>query len=211
LTKPTYDHEFWESLWSKTLREQPDKVAKRPPNVHLTTEAQRLRPGRAVDAGCGHGAEALWLATHGWRVTAIDFSIAALEHARSTADAAGKAIAGRIDFVHADLTSWTPEAGGYDLVVSLYVHVPASVEATVQRLASGVAQGGTLFLVGHLPVDPATGAPTAAAGQNQVSVEAAAVALNPREWTMVVAEERPRTGGSGVDAVVCARRIATAE
>jgi SAM-dependent methyltransferase len=206
MSKPAYDHDFWESLWSTTLREHAAKVSSRPPNVHLTSEAQRLRPGRAVDAGCGHGAESLWLAAHGWRVTAIDFSIAALAHARSTAEAAGKAIAERIDFVHADLASWAPEPDVYDLVASLYVHVPGSVEAMVQRLARGVALGGTLLLVGHRPLDPATGAPTAAAGQTQVSVEAAVAALHPRAWTLVVAEERPRTGGSGVDAVVCARR-----
>jgi 2-polyprenyl-3-methyl-5-hydroxy-6-metoxy-1,4-benzoquinol methylase len=206
MAKPTYDHDFWERLWSTTLREHADKVSSRPPNVHLTTEALKLRPGRAVDAGCGHGAESLWLAAHGWRVTAVDFSTAALGHARSTAEAAGKAIAERIDFVHADLTSWAPESGGYDLVASLYVHVPGSVDAMVQRLARGVAPGGTLLLVGHRPVDPATGAPTAAAGQTQVSVEAAVVALHSPAWTLLVAEERRRTAGSGVDAVICARR-----
>jgi 2-polyprenyl-3-methyl-5-hydroxy-6-metoxy-1,4-benzoquinol methylase len=207
MTKPTYDHDFWENLWSKTLREHADKVSRRPPNIHLTSEAQQLRPGRAADAGCGHGAESLWLAAHGWRVTAIDFSLAALGHARATAEAAGQAIAERIDFVQADLTSWVPESRGYDLIASLYVHVPASVEAMVQRLAGGVAPGGTLLLVGHQPVDPATGAPTAAAGQTQVSVASAMAALDAREWTLVVAEERPRSAGSGVDAVVCARRI----
>lgn len=206
MTRPTYDHDFWESLWSKTLREHGDKVSRRPPNVYLTTEAQRLVPGRALDAGCGHGAESLWLAAHGWRVTAIDFSMAALGHARSMAEAAGNAIAERVDFVHADLTRWAPEAGAYDLVASLYVHVPGSVEEMVQRLARGVAPGGTLLLVGHRPVDPATGAPTAAAGQTQVSVEIAVGALHPGEWTLVVAEERPRTAGAGVDAVICARR-----
>lgn len=208
MTKPTYDHDFWESLWTKTLREHADKVARRPPNVRLTTEAQRLRPGRALDAGCGHGAESLWLAAHGWRVTAVDFSIAALDHARSMAEAAGAEIAERIDFVQADLTSWAPESGGYDLVASLYVHVPGSVEEMVQRLARGVERGGTLLLVGHRPVDPATGAPTAAAGQTQVSVEAAVAALPSREWNLEVAEERPRAVGAGVDAVICARRVA---
>jgi SAM-dependent methyltransferase len=207
MTKPTYDHEFWEKLWSKTLREHADKISSRPPNVHLTTEAEHLPPGRAADAGCGHGAESLWLAAHGWQVTAVDFSTAALDHARSTAEAAGKAIAERIDFVHADLTSWTPETGRYELVVSLYVHVPGSVEAMVQNLARGVAPGGTLFLVGHRPVDPANGAPTAAAGQTQVSVETAVAALPPREWNLVIAETRPRAVGSGVDAVICARRL----
>jgi SAM-dependent methyltransferase len=206
MTEPAYDHDFWEQLWSKTLREHAGRVASRPPNVHLTTEAGKLPPGRAVDAGCGHGAESLWLAAHGWRVTAVDFSIAALDHARSMAHAAGDAIAGRIDFVQADLSAWAPGPGRYDLVVSLYVHVPGSVEEMVQRLARGVAPGGTLLLVGHRPVDPVTGAPTAAAGQTQVSVETASGALDSPEWTLSVAEERPRTAGGGVDAVICARR-----
>jgi hypothetical protein len=68
----------------------------------------------------------------------------------------------------------------------------------VTRLATGVAPGGTLFLVGHLPVDPATGEPTPAAGQVQVTVADAV----SREWKIVVGEERTRTGGTGVDAVV---------
>lgn len=95
----------------------------------------------------------------------------------------------------------------YDLVVSLYVHTPGPVEAMVHRLASGVAPGGTLFLVGHQPVDPATGAPTAAAGQTQVSLEAARNALDPSQWTFAIAEERSRTAGSGVDAVISAQRV----
>jgi SAM-dependent methyltransferase len=207
MTTPAYDHDFWESLWAKTLRDHADKVASRPPSSYLTTEASKLRPGRALDAGCGHGAESLWLAAYGWRVTGVDFSNAALEHARAMAEAAGSPITERIDFVQANLTSWAPAADAYDLVVSLYVHVPGSVEEMVQRMAAGVTVGGTLLLVGHRPVDPATGAPTAAAGQAQVSVEVAVAALEPRAWTFAIAEERPRTSGSGVDAVICARRV----
>jgi len=97
----------------------------------------------------------------------------------------------------------------FDLVSCLYVHVAGSVGAMVRRLGAGVAPGGTLFLVGHRPVDPATGVPTPAAGQVQVSVDAAVDALDPREWQIVVAEERLRAAaGTGVDAVVRAiRRI----
>ena len=92
-------------------------------------------------------------------------------------------------------------------MVCLYVHVAGSVEDLVQRMGTGVARGGTLFLVGHRPIDPATGAATAAAGQVQVSVQAALAALDPGEWEPIVAEERPRaTAGSGVDAVIRARR-----
>jgi SAM-dependent methyltransferase len=206
-----FDQEYWEQLWSKTLREHADKVARRPPNAHLMAETADLPPGRALDAGCGHGADTLWLAAHGWQVTAVDFSAAALAHGRSMAEAAGADVAERVEWVAGDLATWTPEPGQYDLVVSLYVHVAGAVEEMVRRMASGVAPGGTLFLVGHRPIDPGTGTATAAADQVQVSVEGAVAALDSSAWELLVAEERPRAvAGTGVDAVIRARRRPTA-
>lgn len=206
---PTHDRTFWEQLWAKTLREHGDKVAQRAPNARMVAELGGLTPGRALDAGCGHGAETLWLAAHGWEVTAVDFSAAALAHARATAEAMGPDVAARIEWVEGDLATWTAAPARYDLVVCLYVHVVGSVAEMVRRMASGVAPGGTLFLVGHRPIDPATGAATAAAGQVQVSVEEATASLDPDAWALVVAEEQPRAvAGSGVDAVIRARRRA---
>ena len=204
-----YDQNFWEERWSQALREHGDRVAQRPPNAHLTTELGDMPPGRALDAGCGHGSDTFWLAARGWQVTAVDFSATALAYARSTAEAMGPDIAERIDWVEADLGRWTPRQDEYDLVVSLYVHVAGSVEAMVQRMAAGVGPVGTIFMVGHRPIDPATGAETAAAGQVQVSVEAARAALDPDRWEMLVADERPRSmAGTGIDAVIRARRRA---
>jgi 2-polyprenyl-3-methyl-5-hydroxy-6-metoxy-1,4-benzoquinol methylase len=202
-----YDRGSWEARWSQALREHGDRVAQRPPNAHLTAEVGDLPPARALDAGCGHGSDTLWLAARGWQVTAVDFAATALAHARSTAEAMGPDVAERVDWVEADLETWAPERDAYDLVVCLYVHVAGSLEEMVRRMASGVAGGGTLFLVGHRPIDPATGAATAAAGQVQVSVEAARAALDPEGWELVVAEDRPRaTAGTGVDAVIRANR-----
>lgn len=202
-----FDRSFWEGRWSQALGEHTDRVARRPPNAHLSAQAGNVRAGFALDAGCGHGSDALWLAERGWRVTAVDFSTTALAHARSTAEAAGADIAERIEWVEGDLATWTPPPGHYDLVACLYVHVAGSVEEMVRRMAAGVAPGGTLLLVGHRPIDPATGAPTAAADQVQVSVDAAAAALDRGGWELIVAEERPRAvAGTGVDAVICARR-----
>jgi SAM-dependent methyltransferase len=195
-----YDRDSWEARWEQALREHGDRVAQRPPNRWLTAELADLEPGRALDAGCGHGADALWLAARGWEVTAVDFAAAALAHGRATAEAMG--LAERIDWVEGDLTTWSPEAGRFDLVVCLYVH---EAEAMLGRMMRGVAPGGTLFMVGHRPVDPATGAPTPAAGQNQISVDAARAALDG--WDLLVAEDRPRSqAGTGVDAVIRARR-----
>jgi SAM-dependent methyltransferase len=204
---PAYDRGFWEERWSGVLRDHADQVAHRPPSAHLVAHVADLPPGRALDAGCGHGSEALWLAVRGWRVTAVDFSTAALTHARSTAEAVGADVAERVDWVQGDLSTWTPEPDHYDLVLCLYVHAAQAVEAMVRRLAAGVAPGGTLLLVGHRPIDPATGAQTAAAGQDQVSVDAAVAALDPARWSLTVAEDRPRASvGTGVDAVIRARR-----
>ena len=189
--------------WAQALREHPDEVAGRPPNAHVLAAAGNLQPGFALDAGCGNGSEALWLAVGGWRVTAVDFSPTALEHARATAQAVGADIAERLEWIEGDLAAWTPQAGRFDLVISVYVHVAGSVGEMVTRLGTAVAPGGTLLLIGHSPVDPATGEPTPAAGQSQVSVDAALGALDTREWEIVVAEQRPRAAvGTGVDAVV---------
>lgn len=204
-----FDRGSWDRRWSRALRKGAHAVDKRPPNAHLLAEIADLRPGRALDAGAGHGAETLWLAARGWRVTAVDFSTIALDHARSRAEGLGADVAERIEWIAADLATWTPPPERYDLVACLYVHVPGSVPAMVRRLAAGVATGGDLLLAGHQSVDPATGAPTPAAGQVQVSVDAALAALEPDRWEVVVAEDRPReVAGSGVDAVVHARRLA---
>lgn len=202
-----FGRDFWEERWGQALREHGNLVSQRPPNAHLTAEVGDLPPGRALDAGCGHGSDTLWLATRGWQVTAVDFAATALSHARSTAEAMGADVAERVDWVEADLNTWAPERDAYDLVVCLYVHVAGSVAEMVRRMGTGVAPGGTLLLVGHRPIDPATGAPTPAAGQVQVSVEEASAALDLVRWELMVAEDRLRAqAGTGVDAVIRALR-----
>ena len=140
-------------------------------------------------------------------MTAVDFSVTALEQGRSTARSMGADVAERIEWVEGDLATWAPETGRFDLVSCLYVHVSGSVGEMVRRLGAGVAPGGTLLLVGHRPVDPETGVPTPAAGQVQGSVDEAVKVLDGADWEVVVAEERRRAAaGSGVDALMRAVR-----
>ena len=205
----TFGRDDWERRWSEALGSGAHAVDQRPPNAHLLAAAADLAPGRALDAGAGHGAETLWLASRGWDVAAVDFSATALEYARSRAEGLGPDVAARVEWIVADLASWIPPSDRYDLVTSLYVHVAGSVPAMLRQLAAAVAPGGRLLLVGHQPIDPATGAPTPAAGQVQVSVDDALAVLAPDGWEIVVAKDRPREpDGSGVDAVVLARRLA---
>ena len=105
--------------------------------------------------GCGEGADAIWLAARGWKVTGVDISPVGLERAAVHAAAAGDAIAARIEWRHADLFADDVEPfGAFDLVSSHYLHLPPAVrERSVCRLASAVLPGGSLLVVQHHPLD----------------------------------------------------------
>jgi hypothetical protein len=49
MTTPTFDQDFWEQLWSRTLREHGDKVARRPPNTHPMAEAAGADISERID------------------------------------------------------------------------------------------------------------------------------------------------------------------
>jgi len=78
--------------------------------------ASQLRPGRALDVACGPGRHALWLAEHGWQVTAVDYSNVAIEMLQKRA--AEKRIA--VDARVADLErhEFVIEPQSYDLVIA---------------------------------------------------------------------------------------------
>lgn len=114
------------------------------PNRFLVEEIEGLAPGRALDLGAGEGRNAVWLARQGWQVTAVDFSDVGLEKARHLAESAGVTI----ELVCADATR--PIEGVFDLVVVLYLHLPADDRRRAYRsAAAAVAPGGTLLIVGH--------------------------------------------------------------
>ena len=58
-------------------------------NPLLVEEASRLTPGTALDLAAGRVGTPIWLASQGWRVTAVDVSATALELAAQNAAAAG--------------------------------------------------------------------------------------------------------------------------
>lgn len=140
-----FDKNYWEDHWTLDSPEQEQRQL--PVNPYLPAETTHLPPGAALDAGCGSGAEALWLAEQGWRVTAADISATALATAQARAAAAG--LANRIDWVEADLSRWAPDRT-WDLVVTNYAHAEIGQLPLYRRLASWVAPGGTLLIVGHL-------------------------------------------------------------
>ena len=113
-------------------------------------EVAELPPGRALDLGCGHGGDAIWLAQRGWTVTAIDVSAAALAVAEEDARAAG--VEAPISWQLRDIADGLP-AGPFELVAATYLHSPVELprEPILREAASIVAPGGTLVVIGHAP------------------------------------------------------------
>jgi SAM-dependent methyltransferase len=118
----------------------------RKPNRFLVAEVGDLEPGRALDLACGEGQNAIWLATLGWDVTAVDYSEVAIAKARDRASRDGV----DVDFRCEDLVEYVPESAAYDLVIVLYLHIPSAQRGSVHvRASAAVAPGGTFLLVGH--------------------------------------------------------------
>jgi 2-polyprenyl-3-methyl-5-hydroxy-6-metoxy-1,4-benzoquinol methylase len=108
--------------------------------------------GRGLDLGAGEGRTALWLAEHGWQVTAVDFSDVALERGRQRANAVG--VGGAVEWVCADLVDFDPGAGPYDLVLLMFIHLPpADRRALLRRAAAALNAGGIMLAVGYHPVE----------------------------------------------------------
>jgi SAM-dependent methyltransferase len=140
--------QVWEQHYGERERVWSGRV-----NVRLAEVVTAMTPGRALDLGCGEGADAFWLAERGWHVTAVDISQTALD--RALADAAARNIAERIDFQRYDLTESFPD-GAFDLVSAQFLHstVPIDRAQVLRRAACAVAPGGMLLVVDHAGPPP---------------------------------------------------------
>ena len=198
---------YWDARYASR-----ERVWSGDPNRQLVAEAASLPPGRALEVGSGEGADALWLAGRGWRVTAVDVSPVALARAADRAAEHGDEVASRIDWQHGDIRTWAPQRSTYDLVSAHFLHPAPDVRPqVVGRLADAVASGGILLYVGHDPAD--IGVVPRPRTELQPTVSEIAELLDPDAWDVEVAEARPRPGthpdGRAItlhDAVVRARR-----
>lgn len=207
-----FDKDYWENHWGPAVS---SGVRELPVNPYLATETAHLNPGTALDAGCGTGAEAIWLAEQGWQVTAADISQTALTTAQARAATTNADTP--IDWVEADLSRWEPERT-WDLVVTSYAHPDTGQLPFYRRIASWVTPGGTLLIIGHLhdhqhseqQHDGHHGHPENASA----TVEAITSLFDTPEWQIETADEHTRTvhpGGTPVqlrDVIVRAQRTA---
>lgn len=192
-----------------------DQVWSGNPNGTLVQEVAGLPPGRALDVGAGEGADALWLAEQGWKVTASDISQRALDRIRAEAERRALDITCHPADANA-LDAY--ESAAFDLVSANYASIPRTPDGRgVRNILNAVAPGGTLLVVSHEPMRASTDTRAHSRPFDPdayVGVDNFAAALTAStEWEIEVHEKRPRPPGSAtatlhtVDIVLRARRL----
>jgi SAM-dependent methyltransferase len=135
--------EFWEARYS-----EPGWAYGSEPNDFVRAMADRLPPGRVLCLAEGQGRNAVYLATRGFDVTAMDQSPTGLAVAQHLAAARGV----KLTTVVANLDTFAIEPGAFTGIVSVFVHVPAPLRRSVhERVVRGLAPGGAFVLEAYAP------------------------------------------------------------
>src|SRR3954470_13610 len=185
-----------------------DQIWSGNPNGALVTEAAELPPGRALDVGCGEGADAVWLAGRGWDVTALDVSQVALERAALHAEQAGV----QVRWGPGGLVEASISPAAFDLVSAQYPALRRTPTDEAERaLLAAVAPGGLLLMVHHADIDADHARARGFDPADYVQPPDVAALLDD-DWHLEVDETRPRTietgagAGHRLDRVLRARR-----
>ncbi|KRE28600.1 SAM-dependent methyltransferase [Mycobacterium sp. Soil538] len=199
----------WEARYAERERIWSGRV-----NPWLAEVAGALPPGRALDLGCGEGADVLWLAESGWRAVGVDISDTALARAGAEADRRG--VTDRVSFRQMNLSDEFPD-GKFDLVSAQFLQslVRLDRESIFTAAARAVAPGGALLIVDHGAAPPWAQHihdhvfPTIDEVLAQIDVE-------PGQWERLRADalERDAVGPDGqqavlIDNVIVLRRAAS--
>ncbi|MGC5615995.1 class I SAM-dependent methyltransferase [Georgenia sp. Z1491] len=190
--------EHWERRYSES-----DRIWSGRPNATLVDVAADLPRGRALDLGCGEGADVIWLAQQGWTATGVDLSSVAVGRARAAA-ADLDLPTGSARFVAADLGTWDLDGGPWDLVTASFLHSTIELPRTqiLRRAADEVAAGGHLLVITHAAPPPWADAAMHEYRFTTPEEDAAELALPAGDWKTVRAEVRRRatTSPDGEDA-----------
>ena len=103
----------WEELYRKAPEHDIPWEAGRPsPELMALVERGEVKPGRALDLGCGLGTNAIYLAGQGFDVWGLDIAPSALRRARKRAQEAGT----RVHWIEGDARKLPLASGAVDFI-----------------------------------------------------------------------------------------------
>ncbi len=125
------------------------------PNDFLAQMVDRLpTAGRALDIGAGEGRNALFLASRGLDVLAVDQSEVGMQKAQRLARERGLKLRTRA----IDLQEFDAADNSLDVISSIFVHLPTALRARVHgRIRAWLKPGGVFLLEAYAPDQLARG------------------------------------------------------
>ena len=157
-------------MWNNRYN-TPEFAYGKAPNDFLKENVNKLPPGKVLCLAEGEGRNAVFLAQHGYTVTAVDLSDVGLQKAEKLAGDSGV----QIETVVADLADFDLGVGQWDGIVSISAHMPADIRKSLhKRVEKGLKSGGVFLLEAYTDRQPAMqgeGGPPASAPDFFMSLE----------------------------------------
>jgi cyclopropane fatty-acyl-phospholipid synthase-like methyltransferase len=139
-----HESPWWDSFYADRAKPCPFLVTSPDESLARWVRDEGLiRPGRAIEFGCGNGRNAIFLARQGFSVEAVDYSRSAIDWASERIAEAGVPVA----LMRQDVFALKLEAGAYDLVydAGCFHHVPPHRRQRYVDLVVGALRPGGWF------------------------------------------------------------------
>lgn len=157
------------------------------PNEFLVSVAPDIPRGKVLCLGEGEGRNAVYLASLGHEVVAVDQSEVGLAKAQELAAERGV----KIRTIVADLGEFTIEPKSWQAVVSIFCHLPTALWTRVMTAAiAGLAPGGVFVLEAYTPDQLRYGTGGPREPERLLSLQTAMATLTGVRWKIARAIER---------------------
>lgn len=118
------------------------------PNRFLAEHYQSISKGDVLCLAEGEGRNAVFLASQGYKVTAVDLSEVGLEKARRLAENRGV----EVNWIHADLAEFDLGKNRWDGITAIFAHLPPAIRQRVhQGVVTALKPGGVFLLQAYRP------------------------------------------------------------
>jgi len=182
------------------------------PNDFLREQAGSLPVGGTLCLGEGEGRNAVFLAGLGHEITALDASIVGLQKAQKLASERGV----KIDTIHVDLAKYELAANRWDVITSVYCHLPPPLRKKVHgQIAQSLRPGGVFILEAFTPrqLEFKTGGPPVVEMMMDLETlrhELTGLEFEIGEETVREVHEGPHHNGTSAVVQLVARKLMTA-
>lgn len=129
-------------MWDERFA-SPEYIYGEKPNEFFKAELSKIQPGELLLPAEGEGRNAVYAASLGWSVTAVDYSREGMRKALQLAKKNGVGI----NYIISDLSAYFVDGPKFDAIGLVFAHFPSTIRTSLhRRLAASLRTGGTVIL-----------------------------------------------------------------